>query len=209
MIRVYIVDDHPFVREGLKTFLRAQAEITVIGEANDAETALPAILKFVPDIAVIDLHLPGMEGIQLIKAIRQADLITQIIVLSSFCEDDEVIAAINAGALSYLMKDSSPQKLVEAIWAAQNKEPVLHPWIAKKLMQRVGKPRILIEPLTSKEKEVLTLLVKGKSNKEIVFDLSISDTTVKTHVGNILRKLNVSNRTQAVIKALDLKLVGR
>ncbi len=209
MISLYIVDDHPFIREGIKTFLSAQAEITVIGEASDAETALPAILKCKPDIAVIDLHLPGMDGIQLIKEIRQADLITQTIVLSGFCEDNEVIAAIDAGALSYLMKDSPPQKLVEAIWAAQNKEPVLHPRIAKKLMQRVGKPEILIEPLTLKEKEVLMFLVKGKSNKEIAIDLGISETTVKTHMGNILRKLNVSDRTQAVIKTLDLKLVGR
>ncbi len=207
MLKVFIVDDHPFVREGLKTFLSTQSEIEIIGEAGDGETALAEILKIQPDIAVIDLHLPGMGGIQLTRAIKEADSFTQIIILSSFCEDDEVIAALEAGALSYLMKDSPPQKLIEAILAAKNGEPVLHPRIAKKLIQRVNRPESLIEPLTAKEKEVLAQLVKGKSNKEIAMDLAISETTVKTHVSNILRKLDVNDRTQAVIKVIELKLV--
>ncbi len=209
MIHVYIVDDHPFVREGLKTYLGTQTEIKVVGEAGDAETALPEIRCLKPEVAVIDLHLPGMGGAALTKAIRAEELATRIIILSSFCEDDEIIAAIDAGALSYLMKDSPPPKLVEAIIAAHSGESVLHPRIAKKLIQKLARPAVTPEPLTGKEKEVLTLLVKGKSNKEIAGDLFVSETTVKTHVSNILRKLEVNDRTQAVIKAIETKLVDR
>ncbi len=208
MIKVYIVDDHPFVREGLKTFLSTQTEIEICGEAGDGETALTQIITLQPDIVVADLHLPGMGGIQLTRAIIEAGLFTQIIILSSFCEDDEVIAALEAGALSYLMKDSAPQKLIEAIMAAKNGESLLHPRIAKKLIQRMNRQNESpIEPLTIKEKEVLAKLVKGRSNKEIAYELAISDTTVKTHVSSILHKLGVNDRTQAVIKAIELKLV--
>jgi DNA-binding NarL/FixJ family response regulator len=209
LIRIFIVDDHPFVREGLKTFLSTQAGIQVVGEAGDGESALREMKQLEPDQAIIDLHLPGMGGIELTREIRTAGLGTQVIILSSFCEDEEVIAAIDAGALSYLMKDSAPEKLVEAIRTAEAGEPTLHPRIARKLMQRIRKPEPFIEPLTSKEKEVLTLLVRGKSNKEIAAELFISETTVKTHVSNLLRKLEVGDRTQAVIKALELKLVNK
>lgn len=209
MIKVFIVDDHPFVREGLKTFLETQPDIEIIGEAGDGETAVSQMMTTPPDVAVIDLHLPGMSGVELTKAIRDKGLTTQIIILSSFCEDDEVIAAIDAGALSYLMKDSAPIKLVEAIRSAQNGEPVLHPRVAKKLMQQVKRDLALPEPLTPKEKEVLALLVKGKSNKEIASAMYVSETTVKSHITCILRKMDVNDRTQAVIKAIELKLVNR
>lgn len=208
MIKVYIVDDHPLVREGLKTFLGTQSEIEICGEAGDGKTALNQMIELQPDAVILDLHLPGMDGIELTKAIKKTGLFTQIIILSSFCEDDEVMAALEAGALSYLMKDSSPQKLIEAITAAKNGEPVLHPRIAKKLIQRVNRPKeSLLEPLTAKEKEVLAKLVKGRSNKEIAHELAISDTTVKTHVSSVLHKLGVNDRTQAVIKAIELRLV--
>jgi DNA-binding NarL/FixJ family response regulator len=209
LIRIFIVDDHPFVREGLKTYLSTQAGIEVIGEAGDGETALAEIKRLEPDQAVIDLRLPGMGGVELTRGIRTAGLATQVIILSSFCEDEEVMAAINAGALSYLMKDSPPEKLVEAIRAAAQGEPTINSRILRKLMQQNQKPEPLIEPLTSKEKEVLTFLVRGKSNKEIGAELIISETTVKTHVSNLLRKLDVSDRTQAVIKAIELKLVNK
>jgi DNA-binding NarL/FixJ family response regulator len=207
MISVYIVDDHPFVREGLKTYLTTDAEVRIVGEAGDGETALPALKKLDPDVAVIDLHLPKMSGVEIIKAIKESQLHTQVIILSSFCEDAEIIAAIDAGALSYLLKDSSPEKLLEAVKSAQRGEPVLHPRIMKKLMQRVSTKEPLPEALTAKEEEVLRELVKGKSNKEIAADLYISETTVKTHVSSILQKLGVKDRTQAVIKALKLNLV--
>lgn len=209
MLKVFIVDDHPFVRQGLKAFLATQNGIEIVGEAGDGEAAWEAIQKYQPDVAIIDLHIPGWNGIKLTQAIKTAGLFTRVIILSSFCEDEEIIATIDAGALSYLMKDSPPEKLVEAIVAASNGEPVLHPRIAKKLMERVTRSKILAEPLTQKEKEVLALLVKGKSNKEIAQDLHISEVTVKTHISNILHKLEVKDRTQAVIKAIEYQIVDR
>lgn len=213
LISVFIVDDHPFVREGLKKFLHTQDGIELVGEAGDGESALPEIQRLQPDVTVIDLHLPGVSGAPLIWMVREVSMPTQVIVLSSFCEDEEVIDVIDAGALSYLMKDSPPQKLVEAIFASQKGEPVLHPRIAKKLMQRVSKPepqpQSQLKQFTAKEKEVLVFLVAGHSNKEIAKELLISETTVKTHVSNILHKLGVNHRTQAVIKAISDNLVER
>ncbi len=209
MLKVFIVDDHPLVRQGLKAFLATQEGIEVVGEAGDGESAWNSINQLEPDLAVIDLHLPVKNGIELTSSIKTAGLFTRVIILSSFCEDEEVIAAIDAGALSYLMKDSPPEKLVEAIWAASKGEPVLHPRIAKKLMQRVTRPEPLLEPLTLKEKEALTLLVKGKSNKEIAQELNIAEVTVKTHISNILHKLDVKDRTQAAIKAIEYKIIDR
>lgn len=207
MISVYIVDDHPFVREGLKTYLSTDPEIRIVGEAGDGETALAALRALAPEVAIIDLHLPKVGGVEIIKALKESRLRTQVIILSSFCEDEEVMAAINAGALSYLLKDSPPEKLLAAVKAAQRGEPALHPRIMKKLMQQVRQDKPALEPLTAKEKEVLRQLVQGKSNKEIGAELYISETTVKTHISSILQKLQVKDRTQAVIKALNMKLV--
>ncbi len=209
MITVYLVDDHPFVREGLKTYLNTQQDIEVIGEAGNGEQALKEIKRQQPDVVIVDLHLPGMDGVQLTRELKKVSLNQQIIILSSFSDDQEVIEAINAGALSYLMKDSPPEKLKEAIYAARKGEPVLHPRIARKLMKRVSRKEPLEEPLTSRERDVLSQLVNGYSNKEIGDRLFISDKTVKTHVSNILRKLNVNDRTQAAIKAIEENLVDR
>ncbi|QTL99402.1 response regulator [Iocasia frigidifontis] len=209
MIKIYLVDDHPFVLQGLKTFLSTNEEIDIIGEASNGKDALADIKEKNPEIAIVDLHLPDMTGVELTKKILMVNPSVQIIILSSFCEDDEIIAAIDAGALSYLMKDSQPQKLTEAIFAAKKREPILHPRIAKKLMKRVTKKKAVIEPLTSREKDVLLQLSKGKSNKAIGKALFISDKTVKTHISNILRKLDVKDRTQAAIKAIEENLIGR
>ncbi|MTI59987.1 MAG: response regulator transcription factor [Firmicutes bacterium] len=209
MIKIYLVDDHPFVLQGLKTFLSTNEEIDIIGEASNGKDALADIKEKNPEIAIVDLHLPDMTGVELTKEILMVNPSVQIIILSSFCEDDEIIAAIDAGALSYLMKDSQPQKLTEAIFAAKKREPMLHPRIAKKLMKRVTKKKAVIEPLTSREKDVLLQLSKGKSNKAIGKALFISDKTVKTHISNILRKLDVKDRTQAAIKAIEENLIDR
>ena len=209
MIQVYIVDDHPFVREGLKTFLSAQQGIELVGEAGSGEEALTEIQALQPEIVVVDLHLPGMGGVELTRKIREVCVNAKIIILSSFSEEDEVIDAIEAGALSYLLKDSSPAKLVEAIQAAQLGEPVLHPRIAKRLMQRVRRQEPAGEQLTVKEKEVLALLIQGRSNKEMAGELWVSDTTIKSHVSSILRKLEVNDRTQAVIKAMKERLLEK
>jgi DNA-binding NarL/FixJ family response regulator len=209
LIQVYIVDDHPFVREGLKTFLGAQQGIELVGEAGSGEEALTEIQALQPEIVVVDLHLPGMGGVELTRKIREVCVNAKIIILSSFSEEDEVIDAIEAGALSYLLKDSSPAKLVEAIQAAQLGEPVLHPRIAKRLMQRVRRQEPAGEQLTVKEKEVLALLIQGRSNKEMAGELWVSDTTIKSHVSSILRKLEVNDRTQAVIKAMKERLLEK
>ncbi|MFW6389629.1 MAG: response regulator [Halanaerobiales bacterium] len=209
MITVYLVDDHPFVREGLRTYLNTQVDIEIVGEAEAGEKAFQEMKELEPDIAIVDLHLPDISGSQLTRKLKEVDVGTQIIILSSFSKDQEVIDAIDAGALSYLIKDSSPEKLTKAIMAADRGEPVLHPRIAKKLMQRVSQKKVETESLTSREKEVLAQLVKGLSNKKIAKRLFISDKTVKTHVSNILNKLQVKDRTQAVIKAIDNNLIDR
>ncbi len=209
MIKVYLVDDHPFVLKGLISYLKTQINIEIIGKAESGEKAIKEIKELEPDVAIVDLRLPDKNGTEVTKEIKKAGLKTEIIILSSFNRDQEVIEAIDAGALSYLMKDSSPQKLVEAIKAAQKGEPVLHPRVAKKIMQRATGKKTVLEPLTDREMEVLSLLVKGLSNKEIADNLYISPRTVKSHVSNILRKLDVKDRTQAVIKAIDNDLVRR
>ncbi len=211
LTRIYVVDDHPFVREGLKTFLGTQEGITVVGESDTAQKALPEIEKLQPDIVIVDLHLPGMSGIELTRKISLFSTGIAVIILSSFSEEDEVIAAIEAGALSYILKDSPPEKLVEAIRAAKRKEPVLHPRIAKKLMEKMRQPEpvLITEQLTMKEKEVMALLTEGFSNKEIAQKLYVSESTVKSHVSSILRKLEVQDRTQAVIKVMEERLLDK
>ncbi|HBR27985.1 MAG TPA: DNA-binding response regulator [Firmicutes bacterium] len=209
MIRVYIVDDHPFVREGLKTFLGTQQGIELVGEAGSGETALVEIQALQPEIVVVDLHLPSMGGVELTKKIQEYCPQAKVIILSSFSEEDEVLEAIEAGALSYLLKDSSPVKLVEAIRAAQSGEAILHPRIAKKLMERVRRSEAVGEQLTMKEIEVLTLMTQGRTNKEIASELYVAASTIKTHVSSILRKLEVHDRTQAVIKAMKEGLLKK
>ena len=209
MIRVYLVDDHPFVLKGLKGFLSTEDEIEVVGQAESGQKALEEIKELEVDVAVVDLRLPEMNGAELTRELKKAGSKTEIIILSSFNREQEVIAAVDAGALSYLMKDSPPEKLSEAVKAAAEGEPVLHPRVAKKIMKRAAGKKPLIEPLTDRENEVLSYLVKGMSNKEIGEKLYISTRTVKTHVSNILRKLDVKDRTQAVIKAIDHDLVRR
>ena len=209
MIQVYLVDDHPFVLKGLITYLKTQNDIEVIGKSESGEKAIREIKDLEPDVAIVDLRLPDKNGTEVTQEVKKVGLKTEIIILSSFNRDQEVIEAIDAGALSYLMKDSPPQKLVDAIKAAQKGEPVLHPRVAKKIMQRAAGKKTVLEPLTDREMEVLALLVKGLSNKEIAENLYISPRTVKSHVSNILRKLDVKDRTQAVIKAIDNDLVRR
>lgn len=209
MISVYLVDDHPLVREGLKTYLKLHDEIHVVGESSNGEDAIREMEREHPDIAVVDLSLPGMDGIQLASLVRQTCSGTQVIILSSFCSDEDVMKAIDAGVMGYLMKDSPPHKLIEALFTVNNGDPVLHPRIIKMLMGRPNRPHPLVEDLTVKEQEVLSELVKGKANKEIASELCISETTVKTHISRILRKMDVSDRTQAVIKAIEYNLISK
>ena len=204
-IGVLIVDDHGVVRQGLRTFLELLDGIDVVGEAENGLEAVEQVRRHQPDIVLMDLVMPEMNGVE---ATRQAIAIspsTKVIVLTSFSEDDLVFPAIEAGATGYLLKDVDPAELHQAIQAVHGGEVQLHPDIMQKLIHRVTAPQIESDPdhgdLTPRELEVLSHIAQGQSNREIAMALSISEKTVKTHVGNILSKLHLSDRTQAAIYA--------
>jgi NarL family two-component system response regulator LiaR len=211
-IKVLIVDDHQVVRQGLRTFLELLEDISVIGEAEDGTQAVELVRKLIPDVVLMDLVMPDMDGISATQQVLALGLNTKVIALTSFSEDDKVFPAIQAGASSYLLKNVSPDDLVEAIRAVHRGEARLHPDITRKLMQQVSKipaPNhdLTINELTEREKEVLRLVATGMNNREIAQELFISEKTVKTHVSNILGKLNLDQRTQLVIYAIKNKLV--
>jgi DNA-binding NarL/FixJ family response regulator len=210
-IRVLICDDHAVVREGLTAFLGLQDDIEIAGQASDGKEAVAIAAKLRPDVILMDLMMPRADGIEAIKRIRAADSGARIIVLTSFSDDSRLFPAIRAGATGYLMKDVSPQELARAIRLAQAGESLLHPDVARRLMEQVthggetgsgGARR-----LTERETEVLGLIGHGRSNKEIARDLVLSEKTVKTHVSNILQKLQLSDRTQAALFAVHHGLV--
>jgi NarL family two-component system response regulator LiaR len=205
-IRILLVDDHFVVRQGLRALLETRPGFDVIGEASDGLEAVQAAKKLQPDIILIDLVMPNMDGITAIKEITADNPNARILVLTSFAEDDKVFAAIKAGALGYLLKDSSPQELLQAIKAVYRGESSLHPTIALKLVRELHQPPDPItqdaQSLTSRETAVLKLLAQGFSNQDISQKMNISERTVATHVSNILGKLHVANRTQAALYAL-------
>jgi len=211
-IKVLIVDDHQVVRQGLRTFLEMQEDITVVGEAQDGRQAMELVRQLAPDVVLMDLVMPHMDGITATQQVRALSPATKVIALTSFSEDDKVFPAIQAGAASYLLKDVTPDDLVEAIRAVHQGEARLHPDIARKLMQQVSQmhnaPRdSSLDELTEREQEVLRLVARGRNNREIAQELFISEKTVKSHVSNILGKLHLEQRTQLVIYAIKNKLV--
>lgn len=211
-IKVLIVDDHQVVRQGLRTFLELHEDISIVGEAEDGRQAVELVNQLAPDVVLMDLVMPHMDGITATQQIMASGSTTKVIALTSFSEDDKVFPAIQAGAASYLLKDVSPDNLVEAIRAVHRGEARLHPDITRKLMQQVSHKRneiqeSSVEQLTEREIEVLRLVARGRSNREIAEDLFISEKTVKTHISNILGKLNLDQRTQLVIYAIKNKLV--
>ncbi|GAB4210771.1 MAG: response regulator transcription factor [Roseiflexaceae bacterium] len=209
-ISVLLVDDHRVVRQGLRDFLELQEDIDVLGEAASGEEGVKLAQELLPDVVLQDLVLPGIDGVEATRRIKSVSPSTRIIVLTSFADDDKVFPAIKAGAISYLLKDVQPEELARAIRAAQRNEAVLHPEVASKLMQEFNAPRPTenqVEQLTEREMDVLRLIARGKSNKEIADTLIISEKTVKTHVSNILSKLHLADRTQAAIYALRQRLV--
>jgi len=204
-IRVLIADDHALVRKGLRALLDLKPDIEVVAEAADGVEAVQKTRSLQPDVILLDLVMPGMDGIQAIREIKHDDPEARILVLTSFAGDDQVFPAIKAGALGYLLKDSLPQELVQAIRDVYRGEASLHPTIAMKLMQEVSQPSDLPPtegPLTARELEVLKLLAQGLSNQEIAAQLVISERTVGNHVSCILDKLHLANRTQAALYAL-------
>jgi NarL family two-component system response regulator LiaR len=204
-IRILIVDDHAVVREGLRALIDARPEMELVGEAVDGVEAVQKARSLQPDVILLDLVMPRKGGIEAIDEIKEESPSARILVLTSFAEDDKVFPAIKAGALGYLLKDSSAQELLEAIRDVYRGEPTMHPTIARKLMRELQRPPDLPpteEPLTQREVEVLGFVAQGLSNQEIADRLVISERTVRTHVTNILGKLHLANRTQAALYAL-------
>lgn len=204
-ISVLIVDDHGVVRQGLRTYLELLDDIDIVGEAKNGLEAVEHVRQYRPNIVLMDLMMPEMNGVEATRQALAVSSSTKVIVLSSFSEDELVFPAIEAGATGYLLKDVDPAELHQAIRAVHEGEVQLHPDIMKKLIHRVTALKIEADSthgdLTPRELEVLSLIAQGKSNREIAIALSISEKTVKTHVGNILSKLHLSDRTQAAIYA--------
>ncbi len=206
VISIMLVDDHPMVRQGVTSFLETQKDIEVAGVASSGEEAVAVVAELKPDLVLMDLVMPGsIDGIEAIRQIKGLRPETHIIVLTSFANDNKVFPAIKAGADGYLLKDVSPGTLVSAIKSVYAGKPVLHPDVAQKLMDSfAGQSKARAEEtLTPREAEVLELVACGLSNSEIAERLFISDKTVKTHVSNILHKLNLNHRVQAALYALN------
>jgi len=204
-IRVLVADDHAIVRKGIRALLATEPDIEVVGEVEDGEEAVAEADRLRPDVILMDLVMPEMDGIEAIRRITACQPEACILVLTSFAADDKVFPAIKAGALGYLLKDSSPGELVQAIHQIYRGESSLHPTIARKLLQELSRPSErppTPEPLTEREVEVLRLVARGQSNREIADQLVISEATVRTHVSNILGKLHLASRTQAALYAL-------
>ncbi|HCB49927.1 MAG TPA: DNA-binding response regulator [Chloroflexi bacterium] len=204
-IQVLIVDDHTIVRKGTRALLAEVEDIQVVGEAADGREAVDQADTLRPDVILMDLVMPVMDGIEATRQITGNQPETRILALTSFAADDKVFPAIKAGALGYLLKHADPEELVDAIRKVYRGEPSLHPSIARKVLQEMRRPTIKTptpDPLTEREIEVLHLVAKGLSNQEIAGQLSIAEVTVRTHVSNILSKLHLANRVQAALYAL-------
>ena len=204
-IKVLVVDDHLVVRKGIQALLATEPDIVVVGEATDGEAALVEAVRLQPDVILMDLMMPQVDGIAAIQRIMATDNSARILVLTSFAADDKVFPAIRAGALGYIMKDTNAAELVSAIRQVQRGEPSLPPMIARKVLQELSHPSdqpSTPDPLTEREIEVLRLLAQGESNKQIATELGISEATVRKHVSNILSKLHLASRTQAALFAM-------
>ncbi len=204
-IRVLIVDDHPIVRKGIRALLARKHDLRVVGEAGDGAEAISQARKLAPDVVLMDLVMPRMDGVEAIREITAQLPGTRILVLTSFATDDKVFPAIQAGALGYLLKDSSPDDLLRAIYQVAKGEVTLQPSIARQVLSEFSAPTKkphTLDPLTAREHEVLRLLAQGESNKEIAAALVIAEETVHAHVSSILAKLHLASRTQAALYAL-------
>ena len=204
-IRILVADDHAIVREGMMFMASTREDIEVIGEAEDGVQAVEMARSLKPDVILLDLMMPRMDGISAAGAICEENPDARILVITSFAEEEKVFAAIKAGALGYLLKDSKPQALIQAIHDVYRGESSLHPSIARKLIREINEPQKLpptSEPLTEREVEVLKLVAQGLTNQDIADRLFIGERTAGVHVGHILAKLHLANRTQAALFAL-------
>jgi two-component system, NarL family, response regulator LiaR len=210
-IRVLIVDDHSVVRMGLRTFFELQPDIEVIGEAADGSEGVALARRLEPDVILMDLLMPNMDGVTAIARIKEERPEIEIVTMTSFIEEEQVTAALEAGASGYVLKDAEAEEVAAAVRAAYNGEVHLDPAVARLLAQRLRNRTTtaddLVEPLTDREKDVLRLLGQGMSNKEIGTELFITERTARTYVSNILGKLGLASRTQAALYAVEHKLV--
>ena len=206
-IRLLIVDDHSVVREGLRAFLRLQDGIDVVGEAGGAEEAIAVARASSPDVILLDLVMPGGDGIGAIRRLLEVAPGVRVLVLTSFADDSQIFAAIAAGAAGYLLKNVDPQALADGIRDVYAGRPALDPSVASRLMRRSGASPAGHGDLTTREREVLRLVVEGLANKQIAQRLGIGEKTIKTHVSRVLAKLGVEDRTQAAVLAIREGLV--
>jgi two-component system, NarL family, response regulator LiaR len=210
-ITVIIADDHIVVRHGVRAFLATQPDIVVAGEAANGEEAVALCGEHAPDVALLDLVMPGMDGIDATRQIKRVSPRTQVVILTSFHEDQHIVPAIRAGALSYLLKDAAPDQLSDAIRKAARGEVVLHSRVAAHVMRAFHGSKLTetsrLAELTARELEVLRLVAEGLSNAVIAERLCISEKTVKSHVSNVLNKLHLDDRTQAAVYAWRKGLV--
>ena len=212
-IRVLIVDDHAVVREGLRTFLELQDGIEVVGEGADGIEAEQQAIAVAPDVILMDLVMPRRDGVSAMRALRERSPRSRVIVLTSFLDDERLLPAIEAGAAGYLLKDVEPAELARAVRVAHSGQAVIDPTVAGRLLRALSAPRGAVtsanvgEQLTRREREVLALIATGHSNKRIARELEIAEKTVKTHVGHVLAKLGVTDRTQAALLAVQRGLV--
>ncbi len=213
MITVLIVDDQPLVRRGVRAFLEAHPDIEVVGEAASGEEAVQQVKELIPDVVLMDLVMPGMDGVEATRRIRNLSPRTQVIILTSFYDDVHIFPAIRAGALSYVLKDVQPETLIETVRSAVHGEAVLDPRVATRIIQEMqgsnGSDPNPFAELTDRELEILKLIAKGLDNAEIADQLCLSEKTVKGYVSNILSKLHLKNRTQVAIYAWQKGLVRR
>jgi NarL family two-component system response regulator LiaR len=209
VIRVVFVDDHEMVRIGVSSYLSAQPDIEVVGEADNGKAAIPMVLELRPDIVLMDLVMKEMDGIEATRQIIAEWPEAKIIIVTSFLDDEKVYPALEAGATSYMLKTSKASEIANAVRATYHGQSVLEPEVTGKMMMKMRQKNDVAphEELTSREMEILLLMAEGKSNQEIADDLFIALKTVKTHVSNILSKLQVQDRTQAVIYAFKHELV--
>ncbi|MGZ8647865.1 MAG: response regulator [Solirubrobacteraceae bacterium] len=197
MIRVLIADDHAVVRQGLRTFLDLQEDIEVVGEAADGEQAVAEAERLVPDVVLVDLVMPRVDGVEAIRRLHERVPGARAVVLSSFIDEDRLFPVVRAGAAGYLLKDVEPAELVDAIRTVHGGGALLHPRVAARLLAEVAG-----DPLTPREREVLALVGRGMANKAIARELGLAEKTVKAHVSSILGKLGVADRTQAALYAV-------
>jgi NarL family two-component system response regulator LiaR len=212
-IKVLICDDQAIVRKGIRALLATELIMEVIGEAENGREAVSQAKELRPDVILMDMVMPEVDGVEAIRRITGQQPEARILVLTSFATDDKIFPAIKAGALGYLLKDSSPEELVKAIQQVCRGEPSLHPTIARRVLQELSRPDEVeepprSEPLTERELEVLRLVARGLSNQQIADQLKISEATVRTHVSKILSKLHLASRIQAALYALDKGLAS-